>query len=101
MKNTIRYIFLAVVLFSSSCSEEFLEPNPKSFFAPENVFVDKTGFDALLVSMRKILVSEVSSYTHFISHQVAASELGAPLLQFDFYYLTPSSDRYQLFVNQI
>lgn len=101
MKNLINYIIIAVILISSSCSEEFLEPKPKSFFAPENIFVDKTGFESLLVTMRKNLVSEVSGYKHFISHQVAASELGAPLLQFDFYNLTPSTDRYQQFVNQI
>lgn len=52
MKNNILYIALTLVfmLTSNGCNDEFLEPNPLSFFAPENAFVDAEGFDAALVA---------------------------------------------------
>lgn len=97
----IKFVFPILLMLTASCSEDFLKPKPKSFFAPENVFVNAQGFESLLITMRKNLVGEVSGYKHFISHQVAASENGSPLLQLDFNNLTPSSDKYQQFVNQI
>ena len=35
-------------LLLASCSESFLEPEPLSFFAPENVLVDEKGLQAVL-----------------------------------------------------
>lgn len=32
-----------------------MEPEPLSFFAPENVYVDRAGFESLLVTMRRTL----------------------------------------------
>ncbi len=52
MKKYIFFTILSMVLASMwlSCSEEFLEPNPLSFYAPENTFVDAKGFDAALIA---------------------------------------------------
>ncbi|HLT94612.1 MAG TPA: RagB/SusD family nutrient uptake outer membrane protein [Membranihabitans sp.] len=36
------------ILISNSCSEDFLEPKPLSFFAPENVLIDQKGLQAVL-----------------------------------------------------
>lgn len=44
------FLTLGLILTSISCKEEFLEPKPLSFFAPENAFVDAAGFDAALVA---------------------------------------------------
>lgn len=93
--------FVGLLLLAASCSEEFLEPKPQSFFTTDNVFVDQSGFQALLVTMRKDLTREQTAQKNFMAHQWAASEAGVPWLQMDFTNLTPNSDRYQQFVTQI
>lgn len=92
---------LSALLLVTACSEDFLKPEPQSFFTPENVFVDKAGYEAMLVTMRKDLTREQTAQKNFMAHQWAASEAGVPWLQMDFTALTPSSDRYQQFVVQI
>jgi len=55
MKNThlnkllvISLTTTLVVSLSISCNDEFLEPEPLSFFAPENVLTDQAGLQAVL-----------------------------------------------------
>lgn len=88
-------------LLSISCSRSFLEPEARSFFTPENVFVDRAGFETILITMRRDLNREQTAQKNFMAHQWAASEAGVPWLQMDFRFLTPNSDAYQQFVNQI
>src|SRR5690606_3519546 len=94
--------FIAVFLWAipMSCSDSFLKPHPESFFTPENIFVDKQGYQALLVTMRKDLTREQTAQKNFMAHQWAASEAGVPWLQMDFTGLTPNYVRYQQFVVQ-
>lgn len=92
---------VTLALLALSCSKSFLKPEPKSFFTPENVFVDKQGFETLLITMRKDLNREQTAQKNFMAHQWAASEAGVPWLQMDFTRLTPNTDTYQQFVNQI
>lgn len=103
MKRFIKFpvIIFLISFFIGACAEDFLEPQPLSFFTPENVFVDRAGFEALLVTMRKDLTREQTAQKNFMAHQWAASEAGVPWLQMDFANLTPNSDRYQQFVTQI
>lgn len=103
MKRYINGLLLFALLFSvtAACNEDFLEPQPLSFFTTENVFVDRAGFEALLVTMRKDLTREQTAQKNFMAHQWAASEAGVPWLQMDYTTLTPNSDRYQQFVTQI
>src|SRR5690554_2256046 len=101
MKNILKKALLISLAVQLSCTEDFLEPKPQSFFTPENVFVDRAGFEALLITMRKDLTREQTAQKNFMAHQVAASEAGVPWLQMDFTNLTPNSDRYQQFVVQI
>jgi starch-binding outer membrane protein, SusD/RagB family len=50
-KLDIYKLFIAIVLFSViSCSEDFLNPKPLSFYSPENTYVDAEGMRAALVS---------------------------------------------------
>ena len=35
----------------SGCSEEWLEPDPKSFFSPENTLNDKAGLEAVIINL--------------------------------------------------
>lgn len=101
--NKIKYFLLiyTLLVLTGACSKSFLEPEPLSFFTPENVFVDKQGYQALLITMRKDLAREQTGQKNFLAHQWAASEAGVPWLQMDFTRLTPNSDTYQEFVNQI
>lgn len=47
--NNIKTGFVVLTfLLLSSCSESFLEPEPLSFYAPENVLVDEKGLQAVL-----------------------------------------------------
>lgn len=50
MKNRI-YILLLMVFLGLACSEERLEPEPQSFFSPENVFVNREGIESVIVTM--------------------------------------------------
>ena len=101
--NNLKYFLLVctLVVLTGACSKSFLAPEPLSFFTPENVFVDKQGYQALLITMRKDLAREQTGQKNFLAHQWAASEAGVPWLQMDFTRLTPNSDTYQQFVSQI
>ncbi|QNL52481.1 RagB/SusD family nutrient uptake outer membrane protein [Olivibacter sp. SDN3] len=90
-----------LLVLIGACSKRFLEPEPLSFFTPENVFVDPSGYQALLITMRKDLSREQTGQKNFLAHQWASSEAGVPWLQMDFTRLTPNSDAYQEFVSQI
>jgi hypothetical protein len=101
----IYLILAALVLTQSSCNEEWLKPKPMSFFSPENVFVDKAGFESLLITMRKDLKTEntgtLSDGTIMpnLTMDFAASDLASPWSQLDFYNLTPNTDQYYRFLN--
>lgn len=65
----------SLMLILTSCSEEWLEPEPRSFFAPENTFVDKAGFESLLLSSRKQLRHEYYGDNSAISTEYFLSDL--------------------------
>ena len=66
---------LSCLLIMSACNKEFLEPEPLSFFAPENTFVDKAGFEGLLLSCRKQLRHEYYGDNSTISTEYFLSDL--------------------------
>ena len=91
-----------MLLFSMiSCSEDFLKPEPLSFFAPENIYVDRAGFEALLVNMRKSLTFEDTGNRDLMHHQWNTTEAAVAFVQLDFTQLAPNSDRYSKYVSQI
>ncbi|MGP1476887.1 MAG: RagB/SusD family nutrient uptake outer membrane protein [Phocaeicola sp.] len=96
MKQIIKMVFGGFILISIlfSCSDDFLKIKPKSFFTPENVYVDKAGFESALVTMKADLKAEHTGYINYIAADFSASDLGSPWSQLDFYNLTPSSSRY-------
>ncbi len=96
-----RLALIALILFVPSCSDEFLEPEPLSFFSPGSIYVDQAGFEALLVTMRKAIVREHTGNRDIMHHQWNASDAAVPLVQLDMTQLTPSTDRYSNFVGQI
>jgi len=58
MKRIIEIIFISLILLQVSCSDDFLKPEPLSFFAPENIYVNREGLEAALVTVRKDLKVE-------------------------------------------
>jgi starch-binding outer membrane protein, SusD/RagB family len=48
LKYTSILSIVLVLLMASSCKESFLEPDPLSFYAPENVLVTEDGLQAVL-----------------------------------------------------
>src|SRR5690606_12375252 len=57
-------ILTIFLLLLASCSEEWLKPDPLSFLAPENVYVNEAGFEAILVTLRKDLQYESTGNRH-------------------------------------
>jgi starch-binding outer membrane protein, SusD/RagB family len=41
---------LVMILFGAGCTDEFLEPEPLSFYSPENTFINADGLNAALVA---------------------------------------------------
>ncbi|MBP6793602.1 MAG: RagB/SusD family nutrient uptake outer membrane protein [Saprospiraceae bacterium] len=55
MKNIIvskktTFILTLVLLISTSCNKDWLDPQPLSLFTPENIFVNEAGFKSALAS---------------------------------------------------
>lgn len=90
-------VLLLVVLLPVSCSDNLLEPKPKSFFTPENVFKDKVGFEAGLVTMRKSLVTPITGGNRYqMISEWGHSEAALPAFLFDFTQITPFGEsRYE------
>ena len=101
MKNIIKTIFISgsLAVSMSACDSEWLKPQPLSFFSPENVYIDKAGFESLLITMRKDLRNENSGAMNYLIMETSASDLAAPWSQLDFYNLTPNNDVYYRFLD--
>lgn len=82
------------MLISASCNKDWLKPEPLSFFAPENAYINEQGFEALLVKMRKDIRREVSGGTggyHFIAMEHTLSDLAISIFPSDLRIVTPSN----------
>lgn len=92
----LKYISLIIIgiITLASCSEDWLIPMPKSFYTPENVFIDKEGFESLVITMRKDLKKECTGNMNYLAVDIATSDLASPWSQLDFFNLTPSSSQY-------
>jgi hypothetical protein len=93
MKRIIRipYILIFPLFMLLACSEDWLKPEPLSFFAPENIYVNEEGFEALLVTLRKNLNYDHTGWRNPIAMEFAYSDVAIALTQADFRRNTPSS----------
>src|SRR5687768_15419121 len=74
----IRYILFAGLCgLLSGCSKEWLKPEPLSFYAPENLLVDKKGYEAFMITLRKNLRNTAYGELNTIVSEGVFSELGA------------------------
>lgn len=88
----ISHILLSVCcVFSGACSEDWLKPDPLSFYAPENVFIDEAGFEAGLVRCRKEMNAENHGDLNPTALDHMASDLAVPLTDADWRRMTPNS----------
>jgi starch-binding outer membrane protein, SusD/RagB family len=80
MKTIYKISIIAVLfLLQFSCTDpDWLDPRPLSFYAPENVYVDEEGFEALLVTMRKDIKGEHYDERSTMSNEYAMSDLAVP-----------------------
>ncbi len=104
MKQKINIFLIAAVLvfMQFSCTDDLLEPKPLSFYVPENVYTDASGFEAALVTLRKELTFAVTGGKRYnMVCEWAASEAGVPTFQLDWNQTTPNSDRYYQFINHL
>lgn len=82
------------LISETSCNKSFLKPDPLSTLTPENTYVNESGFESLLVTMRKNLTFEDYGNRNPIAGEFAASDLAIPIFEMDFSKLTPTDDRY-------
>lgn len=94
LTTNFRIFLITLVFFQVSCSEDFLEPEPLSFFAPENVFVDAEGYESVLITMRKSLKYQFYGFFNIQVAQFTSTDLAVAGYVPDFSINTPaSSDR--------
>ncbi len=83
----ISCLFITCLLFQISCSEDLLEPKPLSFFSPDKIYTSRAGFESLLITMRKNLVSDPNGATgtNQMLIETQCSDEGAALFFLDFH----------------
>lgn len=86
-------VFISILLLQS-CNKDFLKPKPLSFFAPENVYINKAGFEAGLVTVRKDLKNEFYEDRSHMAADVNGTDLGNMDFAADWSAITPSSGTY-------
>jgi len=81
------------LLFLMSCKKDWLNTEPLSFYAPENVFVDEAGFESGLVICKKEINNESHGDTpnNYIAAEFSFSDLACSPYQLDFRKITPST----------
>jgi len=90
-----------LIMMTLSCGKSWLNPEPLSFYTPENVYQDPQGLASLGVTLKRDLKKETHNMgdgIHNLIMDFAASDLGSPWSQLDFYKLTPNNDVYYNFL---
>lgn len=89
-------IYLSIIVISCflilSCKDEWLEPDPLSFYAPENIFVDQAGFESALITCKKAMNGDNHGdrARHFLATDIMYSDIACSIEQPNFTKNTPS-----------
>lgn len=76
MKRIIKYSFLAsFCLLLSSCGDDFLQIKPLSIYTPESIYVDETGFEGVLVTLRKNLRVDFYAEAGGLASELISSDI--------------------------
>ena len=76
MNKWIKYISISIVGISlSACGDNFLDIKPLSIYTPENVYVDKEGFEGVLINLRKGLRADFYGQGGGLGAELIASDI--------------------------
>lgn len=89
MKRIVTLLALTA-LFATACSDNFLSPDPKSFFSPEAVYTEPAGFEALLITMRSNLRNEHYDNRNYIAMDHTLSDVAITIEPSDLRSISPS-----------
>ena len=88
MKNIFKVtIVFFTIIIASGCSKSFLEENPKAIIAPDNLYVDKAGFEAGLYGLYSMWREERKG-TNGVSNDMAIT---AAMIGDNAYSLRPAA----------
>lgn len=75
MKYRFFAMFITLLSLTVACSDDFLKPEPLSFYSPENSLLDKNGMDGLLATCNKVLRGEYYSHMAMFASELIASDI--------------------------
>lgn len=76
MKRIIKYsLYVSLCLLISSCGDDFLEIKPLSIYTPESIYVDESGFEGVLVTLRKNLRVDFYAEAGGLASELISSDL--------------------------
>ncbi|MDR1865709.1 MAG: RagB/SusD family nutrient uptake outer membrane protein [Bacteroidales bacterium] len=79
MKKTVQIIkktlCICVAGIAVSCGDDFLDIKPLSIYSPESVYVNATGFEGVLVNLRKNLRNDFYGETGPLSCEIISSDM--------------------------
>jgi len=76
MKRIIRYSFCAFLcLLIFSCGDDFLKIKPLSIYTPESIYTDETGFEGVLVTLRKNLRVDFYAEAGGLASELISSDI--------------------------
>lgn len=75
MKKIGRYIACISLLLVMACGDDFLDIKPLSIYTPESIYVDESGFEGVLVTLRKNLRVDFYGQGGGMASELISSEL--------------------------
>ena len=78
MKKTIIYLLFTALLFSTSCSKDFIEISPENFLNSEDFFKTQDDFNAAVLAVYAKLQAQVGLYFELAEWRSDNLVLGAP-----------------------
>lgn len=75
MKKTTLFLSTILSLCFGSCNESFLDIKPLSIFTPESIYQDESGFEGVLITLRKNLRFEFYGQVGGIGCELISSDI--------------------------
>lgn len=77
MRHKIIAAYCFIITLTCGCSDDFLRPEPLSFYSPENTLTNKEGMDGLLATCNKVLRDEYYDHASMIIAEFVFSDIAA------------------------
>lgn len=76
MKRIIKYILcICLCLLIISCGDDFLKIRPLSIYTPESIYTDETGFEGVLITLRKNLRVDFYAEAGGLASELISSDI--------------------------